>query len=319
MAPRFSGVAEGAHLNAPATVGFHNLEDPFGPSFVCALDPDLSGGAVTLPRCTSSMEVGGASMAQGPHAINLKTADRAGNWSPTAILNFVWDTVAPSRELTRTGRANGPKPGYAFTITDAHSAPATVTCRRKGKGVEREEPCAATGWTSAEELTDGLYTLSVVAKDKAGNEATTSELFTVDRTAPGAATDLVWDAAARKVTFDVPAGAEQVTCSVDGGPEQACASPFDASGFAPGDHALVVTVRDWAGNEAKASRAFSIPAPPTPQAQQAGGGTTPAAAKKRTCFRTKKVKGKKKRVKVACKKAPAEKRAAKRRAAKKRR
>jgi hypothetical protein len=75
----FLGLAEGAHINTETTVSFWDGENPFSPTFACALDPDVSSGAVTLTPCGKTITVGGAGFAQGAHVIYLEARDSAGN------------------------------------------------------------------------------------------------------------------------------------------------------------------------------------------------------------------------------------------------
>ena len=344
----FTGLDPDEHINTPTTVFLWDAENPFSPTVRCAIDPTGADIEAQLAPCNKETTVGGDGFAQGEHRIYLKVRDSAGNWSSTASLRFVWDTVGPVVGNI-SSVANTKRPTVRYSVADARGTVESTTCTLKGQGIDRAEPCSSTAWTSGADLADGLYSLTVTAEDELGNGGNSiTEHFVVDTVAPALGA-IAWDATARTLAWTAGEDAEGTTCAIDSGVAAACTSPFDASGLAARDHVLRVTVRDHAGNETTATKAFTIPAPAKPPvsgadtksgatvsatsgaaaAQPNGSATasTPtaasgprtaaapkkAAAKKKICFKTKKVRGKKKRVKVPCAKRTAKKRTAKKR------
>ncbi len=138
---------------------------------------------------------------------------------------------------------------------------------------------------------DGSYTYTLRATDDAGNTASVTRSFVVDRTAPDASfSDGPSEGAivgAGPITFQfdysdaTPVGA---MCALDSVGFTACGDPHSEtlSGLAPGSsHTFRVRVEDAAGNTTDLARHFSVaPAPPVvvTSGQGTGGGTATSGA-----------------------------------------
>ena len=63
------------------------------------------------------------------------------------------------------------------------------------------------------------------------------------------------------MVFDVSDASSTITCSLDGGPATACASPWSASGLAVGSHTLTINATQ-SGKNGSASYSWTILPPP---------------------------------------------------------
>jgi large repetitive protein len=109
-------------------------------------------------------------------------------------------------------------------------------------------------------LSDGAHNFSVIAIDSAGNRSQKKTfLWTIDTSAPELT--LLGVSPQQNVTnsqdISVSFGASEQAlfrCSLDGGDEVSCSSPFEASGLLEGSHSLVMRGIDIAGNESASLR-----------------------------------------------------------------
>jgi len=239
----------GSTPTGPAQVTFESLDaDVVG--FECRID------AEGFAPCESPLDV---EVEPGPHVLEVRAVDAAGNEGDPASLAWTGiepDTTAPviafkasPAKLTKSGTA-------AFVVSV--EAGAELTCRLAGPG--RDDPPAP---CDAEEEFDGLgtgdYTFEVQAEDAAGNTGTASHSWRVDQDAPA----VVFTSAPPEVSTDASvelafAGSEDgvaLSCSLDGAPFTACASPVTVSSAVLGPRFLEVRATDAAGNTGAAARA----------------------------------------------------------------
>ena len=209
-------------------------------------------GAQSGP-CTTSYTP--TALTDGNYTFTVTVTDAAGN-SGQATRAFTVDTVAPTVTITSgpTGPTNDSTPTFGFTTG---GAPVTVVCT-----VGTQTASCPSGTYTPTALADGSYTFTVTVTDAAGNSANAPRAFSVDTVAPtvtitsgptGPTND-------NTPTFGFTTGGAPttVTCTV-GTQSVSCPNgTFTASQLADGSYTFTVTVRDAAGNQSSAPRAFSV-------------------------------------------------------------
>ena len=151
------------------------------------------------------------------------------------------------------------EPGHEVTVTVTGGRMATVTADANGNWSADFGPLP--------EATD--YTATATVEDDLGNEASVSISFDVDTTAPAVSVDTPGDDAnlgdARPTIEGTAEPGSTVTVTVDGG--EAVEVTVDGNGnwaFTPpnnlgeGDHEVVVTAEDVAGNSSSDSVTFNV-------------------------------------------------------------
>ncbi|MBW9095049.1 hypothetical protein JNB62_15275 [Microbacterium jejuense] len=212
----------------------------------------------------------GTPLADGPHTATATATDAAGNVSPVSnLVNFTVDTVAPAAPVIESP-ADGDVVGTATPpISGTAEANSTVTVTIDGAvaGTTTASPTGEWTFTPTTPLDEGDHTVVATATDAAGNESPESNLvnFTVDTVAPAAPvieapTD---GAVVEDATPDISGTAEPnatVTVIIDGTEAgTTTASPTGDWTFTPttplddGDHTVVATATDAAGNESPES------------------------------------------------------------------
>ena len=147
-------------ITGPANNLVTNLDVPLTYSVADALDP---APTVTGPASGTDFT------AEGSQTITITATDSAGN-SATASVTFTIDKTAPAISIASPANSaltNG-NVTLTYTVTDALDATPSVT-----------GPASGTVYT-----TDGPQTITLTASDAAGNSATASVTFTIDRTPP---------------------------------------------------------------------------------------------------------------------------------------
>jgi hypothetical protein len=235
-----------------ATPAFGLAADEPGVLFECRVDAApfaACGQLFTTPALTD-----------GPHAIEARAVDPAGNRDATPASRAVTiDTVAPDTTIT-TGPA-GPAPdavqSFGFSSSEAGSG---FQCRLDGGPFT----ACAPGFTTPA-LADGAHGFEVRAIDPAGNAdpSPASRSFAVDTTPPGTAitagpagrtTDLT-----PTFRFSSDAAGSSFECRIDAAAFTPCASPFTATRRLRGAHQFRVRAKDAVGNvdPTPASRRFT--------------------------------------------------------------
>ncbi|RYZ02713.1 MAG: hypothetical protein EOO73_30595 [Myxococcales bacterium] len=185
----------------------------------------------------------------GQHTIAVRARDLAGNVDATPD-TYQWtiDTVAPGTTI-KTAEPNPTNDPTGDFVFESNDLTASFECSLDGGAYA---PCNATYSTPA--LVDGSHTLSVRAKDAAGNVDPNPETYTwtVDATAPettlGAKEPTPTNDPTGDFTFSSNDGAATFECSVDGAAYAACESPFSTAALSDGSHTLNVRAKDAAGN-----------------------------------------------------------------------
>ena len=263
-------------------------------SIVTVSDGGTPLGSVTVGQ-DGSWSFTSPTLADGSHSLTAVVTDAAGNASaPTAPANFTLDTQAPvaAADLALSSDSSGvavpvaagdttsdttpvlsgsAEPGSTVTISDGDTVLGTATVGGDGR------------WSfTSPTLADGGHSLTTTVTDAAGNTGPASAplTFTVDATAPEAATGLVvtddvgasqGDLASGDTTDDSTptlsgtAEASGIVSVYDGdtllGTVTADANgswSFTPDALSDGLHSLTVTVTDAAGNVSAPTAPFDL-------------------------------------------------------------
>ncbi|MFM9921089.1 multicopper oxidase domain-containing protein [Lacisediminihabitans sp. H27-G8] len=289
--------------------GGSNITD--GEYFIDAVGTDGSGAVMTVNTAAPTASLDAVipagvlgSLAEGNHLVSIHSKDAAGNWGAPVAITLVVDKTAPatsgvvvaptpnngtlafngSPSAVRVTVATMTDPlgaGVNSTINAAEAFIDTVTANGTGIVVRATDSV----YDSASEsgyfeiplatvalLADGDHSISVHAKDAAGNwGATATTTLVVDKvkpvvsavtatpnpTAGATSVNLTAQATDSRTTVtraewfsgaDPGAGNGTAMTVTGTGPTWTVASPVDVRGFAEGARTLTVRVRDAAGN-----------------------------------------------------------------------
>ncbi|MFV7349361.1 Ig-like domain-containing protein [Citrobacter cronae] len=263
-----------------ATPGFAITTDNDAVSVMVSID---GGKPVAATKAADGQwHIDSTALADGDHTIVATVTDLAGN-TATSSLAFTVDTTlsVPTIDLTDTSDSgslnsdnitNDTTPAFTLGSIDADVTKVQVIIN----GTAYDAVKAEGKWTfTAPELADGTYSVTVQVTDDAGNVQTSTALaVTVDTTvaAPvialsddtGTAGDNQTRDATPGFTVSTDPDVFSVMVSIDGGKPVAATKAadgqwhIDSSALADGDHSIVATVTDLAGNTATSSLAFTV-------------------------------------------------------------
>ncbi len=224
---------------------------------------------------------------QGAHNLMITATDRAGN-SLSVPDPFNYDSVAPSLEIT-SPEANSYVNTADVDVTWT-SEPSTTGAPIASLllSVDSNAPVTLSGDAtsySLSSLTESGHVVSLLAQDAAGNIATQTVSFGIDRTAPSVTIvspatgsyvntqrlQAVWSGS------DSGSGIKEYLVSIDG---QAPQTVVNAAGYqfpsvTEAIHTVTVQAFDRAGNSAKATSTVTVDAtPPTVSVDSPGPGAT---------------------------------------------
>ena len=177
-----SGVKEGRFYNkrqtVEVTVKEHNYStDNVSVSVVKKLNGSKSMGFPWKNKGETSVNSKTYSET-GTYTVTAQAVDKAGNKGGPKKVSFTIDTKAPVIEITGVKDGGiylyGQSLNPGAKVTDDYLASKSISFTRGG------EPVANPSWDQIKE-NDGLYTMTVRAADKAGNTATKTVSFTVNR------------------------------------------------------------------------------------------------------------------------------------------
>lgn len=240
-------------------------------AFECRLD---------TPRftpCKSPLDHGAVS--EGAHRFQVRTRDGAGRRSRPATAAWLVDVtppVPPTLAAAPPALSNQPAATFEFGVEPG----AAAICSVDGAAVR-----SCPGRHTVTGLSEGAHVLRYLARDTAGNESGAVEFrWRIDLTPPPAPVIAGRPPAETYVrsahfTFTFPVASEETTraCRVDAAAVP-CSSPMSLPGpLSPGPHAVVLTARDAAGNEAVATAQWTILAR-ADGIYGGPGGTAPVAA-----------------------------------------
>ncbi|QKT18532.1 Ig-like domain repeat protein [Salmonella enterica] len=271
----------GDNQTRDATPGFTVSTDPDAFSVMVSID----GGKPVAATKTADGQwhIDSTALADGDHAIVATVTDLAGNTADSATLTFTVDTTlsVPTIDLTDASDSgssnsdnitNDTTPAFTLGSIDADVTKVQVIINGTAYDAVQSEG----RWTfTAPELADGDYSVTVQVTDDAGNVQTSTALaVTVDTSvaAPvialsddtGTAGDNQTRDATPGFTVSTDPDAVSVMVSIDGGTPVAAAKDadgqwhIDSTALADGDHSIVATVTDLAGNTATSSLTFTV-------------------------------------------------------------
>ncbi len=208
--------------------------------FACSLD------AMAAAECTSPVSWQGLS--EGKHQVVVTATDNAGNvssplayqWEITSSAVVTLGVIVPAAPVTNSA---------SLSVEFASSTARSFECALDGAGFSA---CSSPLVLSA--LGDGLHRVQIRGLSAAGTSGpVVSYEWTVKTIAPVVQiqTATPGDSLTSQTTLTLnfsAAGATSFTCQLDGGDVQACQSPATWTGLADGDHTVVITAADSAGN-----------------------------------------------------------------------
>lgn len=257
-----SSQAAAVNITSPSAGSFHtttpNLKftKSTQTSVTCILDGSWDTGQ---EFCATNWNPG--VLSEGVHTYEVFAEDSSGE---TAVddVSFTIDRTAPVIAIGTPGAPVNTDPTITFTITDAN--PDQINCALDGGLFV---PCGAGANGSVNAIyPDGGHNVAVEAVDKAGNIATASANFTVDKTAPQVSVSTTWGNATNNPSpsFDLNLAdmtTTALTCGIVGVVEQApCSGSYSTGPLADGSYTMQLLATDAAGNGASAQFAFTIDA-----------------------------------------------------------
>jgi hypothetical protein len=202
----------------------------------------------------------------GDHSLIIRAVDRAGNVSASSErVSFRANGQIESVNITRGPEAVSPNRNPVFEF-NSDAVDVEFACRLNGRAFTScSSPKAYTN------LADGAYTFEVQGRDAFGNVSVSRHRFVVDQSAPVLTTPGFGQNSVTGQDVSISVGANEqaltLTCSLDGGPAVVCGTSINLTGLALGEHTLVITATDGAGNVGTLIRRFVVvefvpPAPP---------------------------------------------------------
>ncbi|WP_069324491.1 Ig-like domain-containing protein [Citrobacter sp. CFSAN044567] len=271
----------GDNQTRDATPGFTVSTDPDAFSVMVSID----GGKplAATKDADGQWHIDSTALTDGDHSIVATVTDLAGNTADSATLTFTVDTTlsVPTIDLadaSDSGSSNSDNitsdttPAFTLGNIDADVTKVQVLIN----DTVYDAVLTDGTWTfTAPELADGTYSVTVQVTDDAGNVQTSTALaVTVDTTvaAPvialsddtGTAGDNQTRDATPGFTVSTDPDVFSVMVSIDGGKPVAATKAadgqwhIDSSALADGDHSIVATVTDLAGNTATSSLTFTV-------------------------------------------------------------
>ena len=194
-----------------------------------------------------------AAGSDGAYAVHVQATDSLGNQqtgtSYAATSSFTLDATPPPAPTIASGPSGANNPASAtFSFSDTESGVSYLCKLDSGSYTACTNPVTFSG------LTDGSHTISVEAKDAAGNISTTaaSRSWTVDATPPPKPTIVGPNnkSDSTAATFTITDSEANVTykCQMDGGGYVPCSSTPTYTLLTPGTHVFDAEAIDQAGN-----------------------------------------------------------------------
>jgi len=223
-----------------ATVNFNITEANPGTT-ECSVD------GIGWTSCSSGWVSPG--MTEGPHTLQVRQTDLAGNAGSSSVAITV-DLTNPVVNITGPGAGqyiNDSSPDVTFNVAEVN--PDFSRCRVDGGSWVN--PCNSI-WTITGPLSEGSHTIEIEHTDLAGRTGSSSRAFYVDTTAPETTIDTMPNAVTSSTDADFTFSSDEspVTydCNLDSGGWNACTDTESFSGLSEGSHNLLVRATDAAGN-----------------------------------------------------------------------
>lgn len=235
-------------LTAPQIAVTGVLDGEWSP---VALTPEIevtddSATDVTVTLDGAPFEPGTSVTGEGAHTLVVSATDAGGNQASVTV-GFGVDTTSPAVAITgvQDGGLYGTPVLIGWTIDEAH--PKATVATLDGSATTDGQTVSA----------EGPHTLIVTVTDLAGNQGSAQVTFTLDLTAPvvtlGGVTSGAVVGAPPTVTVTVDDEAATVIATLDGQPWTPGA-PIAGEG----EHTVVATATDAAGNSGQASVTFTV-------------------------------------------------------------
>ncbi|MFM2183471.1 MAG: hypothetical protein RJB61_1765, partial [Actinomycetota bacterium] len=256
------------HNSRTANFAF-SITDATAPlTTTCQMDSET----VTSP-CTSPITY--SDLTEGSHTLTITSTDALGNVG-TATYTFTVDVTLPLISI------DDPKPAlntqatsatFTFSATDTGGTGVVEYRCSLDSALEADFSTCTSTKTYAGPLSDGLHTFRVQAKDAAGNwSLVASYQWRVDTTKPTVtiSTKPVNPISSASALFGFTiadtngSGVQSVTCKLDTGSAVPCTYSAETgysrsySGLSDGEHTVLVTVTDNAGNVETASYTWRV-------------------------------------------------------------
>ncbi len=253
VAPDTTLTATPAAQSASSSATFDLNSDESGVSYECSLDGDM------FASCSDPKNYTG--LADGPHTLEVRSTDAAGNVDQSPAL-YAWtiDTAAPdtSIESRPPALANSGTVTFAYGSTDVGTGVHHLQCRLDdGDWVECSEVFSG--------LSDGDHTLDVRAVDRAGNPVSTPahHEWAIDTHSPDTTISAGPAGYASSSEALFVFRADEVGTfefRLDDGDWTPATSPLTLTGLADGDHRIEVRAIDPTGNldATPASREWTV-------------------------------------------------------------
>ncbi len=214
----------------------------------CALDPVDQNNIDNSEwvACGRDLTVAEVDNVNGPHFLAVRAIDQAGNVSAAAT--HEWNVLG-SKPNPPSVDDSSPVDGATTRVGTAYFA---ISHELDGTGALDGLFCSIDGGIqsrcefnfSAEGLSDGPHTFSVVARDIAGNLSDPTEIsWDVQRGAPVTSIDFGPSGASKQATANFQFTSNKpgtFECQLDGGAWEACSSPHGLSGLSDGQHSFTV-------------------------------------------------------------------------------
>jgi len=223
-------------------ISFEFASSKANSTFKCSLD------GATAVSCSSPQAYG--ALGEGVHVFTVNATDSLGNVGKNPA-SFRWtvDATAPVASFIDITPAESVSNSTGKNFTFVADETADFQCSLdKSSFVVCASPVSLNG------LVDGNHWFEVRAIDAAGNQGLAiSYSWTVDTEAPslvlGTINPLAGLTNAKNISVEFGTGeAAKIYCSFDGAPAAECTSPFVAKDLSEGDHSLVLSAVDDAGN-----------------------------------------------------------------------
>lgn len=220
----------------------------------CALN------SVSYGPCTSNGSFNTQNLSQGNHVVRLRARDKNGNQSTVVEYSWKIDKSAPVFQLQTTLATVTSQDSANFTIQTSET---DLKYKCKLGASAALEACLFPKAFSS--LQTGSYAFVVEAEDSAGNKATQTFNWRVDRVAPGKPTLSSTKPAITKdknLEFNFTSveneGAVSFRCGLNTSTLTPCVSPFRSTVTVDGSYVLTVQAFDDANNSSQISTASSL-------------------------------------------------------------
>ncbi|MCB0417941.1 MAG: fibronectin type III domain-containing protein [Bdellovibrionales bacterium] len=228
-------------------------------TFRCIIDSTFPPTDLEAFTCNSPYVVD--ELSEGEHTVRLMAVDLQGNQSEVVEYHWTIDATAPAISLSLLSPSFVPTAETQAQFQFSSSEALSFSCTLDGASLGG---CSSPFTVS--ELGEGSHSFVVRAMDVAGNEGTNSFNWDVDLSAPVITlgtvipAEEITESHTLEVQFSVSESAE-VLCELDGGGQVECASPYVVNELADGEHELIISATDAAGNYDEITYYWTVTSP----------------------------------------------------------